>query len=134
VIAHHRHFSFSLTQCLRSMDSVKLENALSVSPIGEQKAFENRDSYDVVVIYDDSSTSFPLKGERPNAMSMLYNIIFVDAFRKSLQRSPVALVGGYRAWMEEGQRSRSNSRSGPLRPIHAQEAGSSIRGPPPPIP
>lgn len=118
--------------CVYRIDSVKLESALSLSPSAEQKAFQNRAQYDLVVVYDRSSSGFPVKGEKPNAMSRLYNLVFVDEFRKSLRRSPVALVGGFNAWKEEGKRSRSGSRSRPLAPIHDQNAQGGRA--PPPIP
>lgn len=94
------------------LDSIKLENALSLLPSAEHKAFFDRQRNDLVVIYDSSSTAFPKPGAPPTAPGTLFSLIFENEFRKSLPRSPVLLVGGYQAWNEEMERRSRRQRSG----------------------
>ncbi|GHJ88910.1 hypothetical protein NliqN6_5312 [Naganishia liquefaciens] len=81
------------------LDSIKLENALSLSPPAEQRAFAARNTADLVVLYDARSTAFPKPGAaEPTAPGRLFSIIFENEFRRVLRRTPVLLVGGYEAW------------------------------------
>ncbi len=117
------------------MDAFKLENALSVSPSQEQRAFKKRKDYDLVVIYDEASQNLPLKGDKPNAVSRLYNILYVDVSQsdKFLARSPVLLVGGYRGWHSATSRTSSGSfGSGPLQAIYGHNGTSGKSRPPVP--
>lgn len=81
-----------------SMNAQRLEEALSISPPADQNAFSERDRADLVVIYDESSTSFPSKGSAATVVSTLFTILFETEFRKTLKRSPVLLIGGYKAY------------------------------------
>lgn len=86
-----------------SMDSTKLEDALSLSPEAQRKHFENRDKYDVVVVYDSHSQGWPRKDMGVNGtppLARLWEIIYQDEFGKRLQRTPVLMTGGYDAWVE----------------------------------
>ncbi|KAJ9119135.1 hypothetical protein QFC22_003626 [Naganishia vaughanmartiniae] len=93
------------------LDSIKLENALSLLPAAEHKAFLDRQQNDLVVLYDTASTSFPKTGSRPTAPGILFSIIFENEFRKSLPRSPVLLIGGFQAWKEEVELRRKGERN-----------------------
>ncbi|KAJ9103206.1 hypothetical protein QFC21_002629 [Naganishia friedmannii] len=93
------------------LDSIKLENALSLLPAAEHKAFLNRQQNDLVVLYDAASTAFPKTGSRPTAPGILFSIIFENEFRKSLPRSPVLLIGGFQAWRAEVELRRKGERN-----------------------
>lgn len=95
---------------LRSdISSQRLEASLVLSPDEERQAFCSRDQFDLVVIYDRSSTTIPSHapavsmqgGEDP--ARCLYNLhaaIFEREYHRSLRRPPVILVGGIEAWMK----------------------------------
>ncbi|KAL7422668.1 ubiquitin-specific protease doa4 [Cryptotrichosporon argae] len=86
------------------MTSAKLEDSLSVSSDVQKRLFENRNNYDLVVLYDARSTSF----SRPDApggasgasaaVSRLSDMVWGNEYSKMLPRCPVLLVGGYEAW------------------------------------
>ena len=82
------------------MNSVKLEDSLSLSPEPQRRAFADRHKMDLVVVYDSQSTSWPRKGSQPTPLSRLWDIIFEHEFTKRLERNPVMLEGGYHAWRE----------------------------------
>jgi len=83
-----------------SLNSVGLEDALSVSPEAQRLAFENRAKYDLCVIYDTRSTRFPKRGEPPTAAGRLFDIISEHEFVKPLPRFPALLIGGYEGWCD----------------------------------
>lgn len=80
-----------------SMNSVKLEDSLSLLPDQQRRYFENRHKADLVVVYDATSTTWP-KDAQP--LSKLWDIIYGNEFGKKLQRMPVLLVGGQEHWSE----------------------------------
>ncbi|KAG9000772.1 ubiquitin-specific protease doa4 [Tulasnella sp. JGI-2019a] len=73
-----------------------IESALVISPGNEEKLFQNRDKFDMVVIYDASSTSFS-----PPHLAALNKAIYELEFYKKLSRPPILLVGGLAAWKKE---------------------------------
>ncbi|TFK29579.1 cysteine proteinase [Coprinopsis marcescibilis] len=81
-----------------SVNAEALENSMVVAPRGETSLFENRDKFDLVAIYDQSSSSF---GDARTPMSILFRIIYEQAFRKFLKRMPMMVVGGLDAWKRE---------------------------------
>ena len=116
---------------LHRLDSSKLESALSLQPTAEQRAFENRKDYDLVVIYDSAAKAFPPKDAAATAPSTLFSLIFEKEFRKILPRSPVLLVGGFEGWEQEQQiRQRSGTRSSSQTNGYTQVA----KGTPPVLP
>ncbi|KAF8159371.1 hypothetical protein B0H34DRAFT_655402 [Crassisporium funariophilum] len=78
--------------------SETLESAMVVAPRQEASLFGNRDKFDLVAVYDDSSTSF---GEENTPLSNLVRAISEQAFRKMLKRMPMMLVGGMQAWRRD---------------------------------
>ncbi|KAK4703945.1 ubiquitin carboxyl-terminal hydrolase 8, partial [Phenoliferia sp. Uapishka_3] len=84
--------------------SYDLESSLSLSPPAELEMFSQRHKYDVVVIYDRSSTSIPTApphSTASEAQRVLWNLnsaIYEKEFSKSLQRQPMLLRGGWEAW------------------------------------
>ena len=69
-----------------------------IAPRQEASLFDNRDKFDLVAVYDDSSTSF---GDANTPLSILVRVINEQAFRKMLKRMPMMLVGGIEAWKKE---------------------------------
>lgn len=83
-----------------SITSSKLEDSLSLSPEPQRKAFEDRNKFDLVVVYDSRSGSWPRKGSDPSPLSRLWDAIYEHEFNKKLERTPVLLEGGYAAWRD----------------------------------
>ncbi|KAI0339681.1 cysteine proteinase [Trametopsis cervina] len=71
-----------------------IENSLAVAPRQESILFSNRDKFDLVAVYDESSTSF---NDSP-ALKALMGQIYEVAFKKILKNIPMVLVGGLGAW------------------------------------
>lgn len=69
---------------------------MSVAPRDEGVLFKNRDKFDLIAIYDDSSKTF-----EPAPLSSLVRAIYELAFRRILKRIPVLIVGGIEAWKRE---------------------------------
>ncbi|WRT70548.1 uncharacterized protein IL334_007546 [Kwoniella shivajii] len=82
------------------MTAQKLEDSLSLSPTAHQKAFQNRNKFDLVVVYDSKSTNWPNKEKGSTPTSKLWDMIYEYEFQKKLDRTPVLLLGGYEAWRE----------------------------------
>ncbi|ODN86082.1 hypothetical protein L198_07375 [Cryptococcus wingfieldii CBS 7118] len=78
------------------MDIPRLEDSLSLSPPKQQTYFANRDKYDLVIVYDASSTNWPTSGP----LQRLWNMFFNGHDPKKLQRPPVVLIGGHNGWIE----------------------------------
>ena len=83
---------------LRSVTAEAIENAMVIGPRQEASLFENRDKFDLVAVYDESSTSF---GDTTTPLSTLVRVISEQAFRKILKRMPMMLEGGLEAWKRE---------------------------------
>ena len=69
-----------------------------IAPRQEASLFDNRDKFDLVTVYDGSSRSF---GDANSPLSTLVRVINERAFRKTLKRMPMMLVGGIEAWKRE---------------------------------
>lgn len=78
-----------------SITAEGLENTMVVGPRQEAALFANRDKFDLVAIYDSSSSSL---GSDMTPMSVLWRLIWEQAFKKMLKRMPMLLVGGIEAW------------------------------------
>lgn len=87
-----------------SRSSYDLESSLSLSPPEELAMFSARHKYDVIVIYDRSSSSIPTNAPpstASDAQRVLWNLnnaIYEKEFSKSLKRQPILLKGGWEAW------------------------------------
>ncbi|KAF8621796.1 hypothetical protein AX15_007475 [Amanita polypyramis BW_CC] len=75
-----------------------LENAMIIAPKQEQGLFMNRDKFDLVAVYDQSSTTF---GGFNTPLNVLVSAIKERAFRKMLKRMPMMLVGGLDEWKQK---------------------------------
>ena len=60
--------------------------------------FSNRDKFDLVAIYDDSSDSY---GGPNTPLSVLVRAIYEVEFQKMLKRMPVLILGGFRGWKKD---------------------------------
>lgn len=69
-----------------------------IAPKGEANLFSNRDKFDIVAVYDESSTTF---GSCETPLSILVRVISEQAFRKMLKRMPMLVVGGMEAWKRD---------------------------------
>ncbi|OAX40329.1 cysteine proteinase [Rhizopogon vinicolor AM-OR11-026] len=76
-----------------SLDVKALEDLLSV---GDATLFKNRDKFDIVVFYDDSSETL---GNGP--LSKFVTIVYEQSFTTVLRNPPMLLLGGLKAWREE---------------------------------
>jgi hypothetical protein len=80
------------------VDGEMLEDALCLGPKEELLLFQARDTFDLVVFYDEASESF---GPPSSYISVLNRAIYENAFRKFLKNMPVLLIGGLHAWKRE---------------------------------
>ena len=97
-----------------------------IAPRQEASLFDNRDKFDLVAVYDGSSTSF---GDINTPLSTLVRVINEQAFRKMLKRMPMILVGGIEAWKREVGETELMKGSPPLeiqRPIPTRDLPSSL--------
>ena len=69
-----------------------------VGPRQESTLFAHRDKFDLIAIYDASSSAF---GSDTTPISVLLRLIWEQAFKKMLKRMPMLLVGGIKAWKKE---------------------------------
>ncbi|KAF9648660.1 cysteine proteinase [Thelephora ganbajun] len=74
-----------------------IEDSLHVAPRHERTLFSNRDKFDVIVIADQSSETYPANPALPALVQAIYEI----AFKKCLRHAPMLLVGGLDAWKRE---------------------------------
>jgi ubiquitin carboxyl-terminal hydrolase 8 len=81
------------------MNATKLEDALSLLPEPQRRAFDLRHKADLVVVYDGNSKTWP-KDKEASPLSRVWDIVYEHEFTKKLERTPVLLVGGYAGWLE----------------------------------
>lgn len=81
-----------------SVTAEALENSMVVGPRQEASLFGNRDKFDLVAVYDESSKTF---GNEHSPLSVLVRAISEQAFKKMLKRMPMLLVGGIEAWKKD---------------------------------
>jgi ubiquitin carboxyl-terminal hydrolase 8 len=72
-----------------------IEGAQVISPSTEQVLFKNRSRFDLIIMYDEKSTSL---GHPMSPMSSLSRSIFEKEFHRPLKRPPMVLIGGLKAW------------------------------------
>ncbi|KAJ7504212.1 ubiquitin carboxyl-terminal hydrolase 4 [Mycena galericulata] len=84
---------------LRSgLTAERLEDSMVNAPTNETTMFKNRDKFDLIVVYDQSSQTL---GPSTSPMSILVRLISEQAFTKLLKRMPMMLVGGFDAWRRD---------------------------------
>ncbi|KAI5895518.1 uncharacterized protein SCHCODRAFT_02496360, partial [Schizophyllum commune H4-8] len=86
----------SSLHCSVSADTI--DDALNVSAGVQLSCFRMREKFDLVVMYDNSSTSF----DRGSPLYVLYEAIYTTyTGPKTLKRPPMMLVGGIEAWRRD---------------------------------
>ncbi|KAI9863218.1 MAG: ubiquitin-specific protease doa4, partial [Vezdaea acicularis] len=84
----------------------ELEEALEISPDSERKLFARRDTYNLIVIYDQKSTSYQSGSgamsdlKDGSALENLRKCLTDYSYKKRLQRDPILLRGGLDAWVD----------------------------------
>ncbi|KAK5151899.1 hypothetical protein LTR04_006520, partial [Oleoguttula sp. CCFEE 6159] len=88
----------------KNMSAEELADSLVLSPDGEQALFDRRHQYDLVVFYDQSTTSDQFlqdpETERDLALRYLHDALYEFNQDKPLQRPPILLLGGIEAWAD----------------------------------
>lgn len=79
------------------MTAASLEDSLVVAPREEWVLFQNRDKFDLVVLYDTSSETYDATGP----LSAFVQALFSGAYRKFLRHTPVLLQGGVQGWKQK---------------------------------
>lgn len=87
------------------MSADELEDRLVVSPLAEQSLFERRNEFDLVVYYDQQTSSDRFLDGPPGdnyavALRAMHDCLYEFNFDKPLRRRPVLLLGGLEAWMD----------------------------------
>ena len=83
---------------LYSINHLLLESSLSVAPTNERSMFLNRDKFDLVAFYDQSSETL---GASNSPLASLYRAIYETAYQKTLKNMPLLIAGGLDAWKKE---------------------------------
>ncbi|KAF2269626.1 cysteine proteinase [Lojkania enalia] len=83
----------------------QLQDRLVLSPDGEQTMFDQRDKYDLVVYYDQSTKTNAFlhkhnRSEKETTLKRLYDTLYEFNAEKPLKRPPVFLMGGIDAWTD----------------------------------
>ncbi|KAI6164667.1 hypothetical protein EDD17DRAFT_1561941 [Pisolithus thermaeus] len=98
------HISNSAILCLEpsvltrvNVSVEAIENSLAVAPPEELVLFQNRDKFELVVLYDASSEAYDAGGP----LSTFVRLVFENALRKVLRSPPMLLIGGLQAWKRE---------------------------------
>lgn len=119
------------------MSAQELEDRLVLSPESEQSLFERRNEFDLVVYYDQrtSSSRFlrdpPAQTDAP-VLRALHDTICDFDYYKELRRPPAVLLGGLDAWIDlVGNQSLQTSNTAAL--IGVTSARRSARGPGRPV-
>ncbi|CAO3640862.1 unnamed protein product [Cunninghamella blakesleeana] len=80
----------------KDVTSQKIQDSLVPNPEVEQQLFENRHQFDIIVLYDQNSSSINQLNE---PLHYLKTAIYELEFQKALPRMPMILVGGFDAWI-----------------------------------
>ncbi|PHH55341.1 hypothetical protein CFIMG_001050RA [Ceratocystis fimbriata CBS 114723] len=87
-----------------NLSAAQIEESLVVSPVSEEKIFEKRHEFDLVVYYDQSTVSVPQQGlvTDPNlkALQSLHRALLHLNCEKELKNPPRLLTGGVDAWID----------------------------------
>ncbi|KAJ7656258.1 ubiquitin carboxyl-terminal hydrolase 4 [Mycena polygramma] len=129
------HIPFEAVVCVEpiiltrsGLNAERLEDSMANAPTNETTMFKNRDKFELIVVYDQSSQTW---GSSTSPMSILVRLINEQAFTKLLKRMPMMLVGGFDAWRREIGEESSTSQATAIYPKPTPPNGHS--GLPPPI-
>ena len=89
----------------KDMSASELEESLILSPDVELSMFESRDEFDLVVYFDQSSSSTAflngsIRTAEESYLRILYDALYEFNQEKPLQRPPILLKGGIDAWAD----------------------------------
>ncbi|KAI1777038.1 cysteine proteinase [Hypoxylon cercidicola] len=82
----------------------EIVDSMVLAPATERLAIEQRDKVDLVVIYDENSTSIPTRVTGSSSEMVLYNIrqaLSYYSYSRPLKDSPKLLRGGLESWVNE---------------------------------
>lgn len=122
------------TSLRRDMSAEDLQDSMVLAPEAEQSAFSDRNKFDLVVYYDQATSSDRFLSrpstEREFKLRYLHDALYEFNQEKPLQRPPILLMGGIEAWVElvgDQSLAQSNtaSRNKPTRPITRVPVGGS---------
>ncbi|KAI1764969.1 cysteine proteinase [Hypoxylon sp. FL1150] len=85
-----------------SISAEDIVDSMVLAPTTETLAMEQRDKVDLVVIYDDDSTSIPARVTGSSSEMVLYNIrqaLSYYSYSRPLKADPKLLRGGLDAWI-----------------------------------
>lgn len=114
------HIKSSKTICVEpeilmreNISADEIADSMVLSPPNERFAFEQRDRVDLVVIYDEDSTTVPARITGNFLEMILYNLrqaLSYYSYNRPLKESPKLLKGGLSSWVDEfGERSLETS-------------------------
>jgi ubiquitin carboxyl-terminal hydrolase 8 len=80
----------------------QISQSMVLAPAEEQEHFESRDTYDLVVFYDESSLEVPSPTDKGNGrvLSSLHRALVKYNYGKELKHPPKILKGGLEAWVD----------------------------------
>ncbi|KAK5710601.1 ubiquitin-specific protease doa4 [Elasticomyces elasticus] len=85
----------------QGMSAEELQDSLILSPESEQDSFAQRDSFDLVVYYDNTTSSRDfLTGNGEVKLKYLYEALVDFNQEKPLRRPPILLKGGLEGWVD----------------------------------
>ncbi|KIN01414.1 hypothetical protein OIDMADRAFT_29084 [Oidiodendron maius Zn] len=85
------------------MSADELGESIVLSPDTEQELYEQRQEFDLVVFYDQSSSSIGPNSQshgNPNYLRDFAKAVFDYGYSKQLRRRPMLLIGGLDAWTD----------------------------------
>ncbi|KAG6336456.1 hypothetical protein ID866_2627 [Astraeus odoratus] len=80
-----------------SGSSGSIEDSQCIGPRDEWVLFQNREKFDLVVLYDASSETYDTNGP----LTAFVRLVYENEFKKMLRKTPVLLIGGLQAWRKE---------------------------------
>jgi ubiquitin carboxyl-terminal hydrolase 8 len=101
-----------MAQCIICIEPISLRDDMSAEDLGErivlspeieQRLYDQKHDFDLVVYYDQSSTTVDVAHSSPPNSSYLKHfskIIYDHAYDHQLKRRPMLLVGGLDAWVD----------------------------------
>lgn len=117
-----------------NMSAEELGESIILSPESEQKLFDQRHEFHLVVYYDQSSTSPQPKtiGNDLSPLSLFRKAIYDYGYEKKTKRRPMLLQGGIDAWIDllgSGSLQSSHTARGTLKPTKPLSKESLVRQP-----
>ncbi|KAI1805351.1 cysteine proteinase [Daldinia bambusicola] len=105
------HIKSSKTVCIEpeilmreNVSADEIADSMVLAPSNERLAVEQRDKVDLVVIYDQDSTSIPSRITGNSLEMVLYNIrqaLSYYSYSRPLKNAPKLLSGGLNSWITE---------------------------------